>query len=94
MSRMIADNDDDLLAVADLIGLDRQHFQHTPSGDHYDISKGKRVAIEAGAVEITIQEPESEVGKIYQEVACVSRFSMTAIIESFAKPMAIMASAS
>jgi hypothetical protein len=57
MSRMMADNDDELHAMADLIGLDRQHFQHTPSGDHYDISKGKRVlAIEAGAVEITIYE--------------------------------------
>jgi len=57
MSRMMADNDDELHAMADLIGVDRQHFQRTTSGDHYDISKGKRaLAIEAGAIEITIYE--------------------------------------
>ena len=57
MSRMMADNDDELHAMADLIGMDRQHFQRAPSGDHYDISKGKRaLAIEAGAIEITIYE--------------------------------------
>jgi hypothetical protein len=42
---------------------------------------------------LKVSEPESEVGTIYQG-ACVSRLSMTAIIESFAKPMAIMARAS
>ena len=39
-------------------------------------------------------EPESEVCTIDQGVTCVSRFSMTAIIASLAKPRALMASAS
>jgi hypothetical protein len=41
-----------------------------------------------------VLEPESEVWTINQGVAPVSRFSMMAIIESFAKPIAIMARAS
>src|SRR4029453_12814014 len=39
-------------------------------------------------------EPESEVCTIDQGVTCVSRFSMTAIIASLAKPRALIARAS
>jgi hypothetical protein len=72
MSRMMADNDDELHAMADLIGVDRQHFQHTPSGDHYDISKGKRArAIEAGAIEITIYEMSAFAWHKHTRGSCV-----------------------
>lgn len=50
MCHMGAETVDELHAMADRIGVDRRHFQ----GDHYDIcQKMRRLAIAAGAVEIT-----------------------------------------
>lgn len=50
MCHMIADTDDELHAMADLIGVARRWFQ----GNHYDIAKSKRaLAVKAGAREIT-----------------------------------------
>lgn len=55
MCHMIADTTDELLAMADEIGVDR-HWLQDPGTcrEHFDISKGKRaLAIRAGAVEIS-----------------------------------------
>jgi hypothetical protein len=53
MSHMIADSDDELHAVAMVIGMKAEWFQ----GDHYDVPLPRRaLAIEAGAVEITYRQ--------------------------------------
>lgn len=53
MCHMIADNEVELHAMADTLGVARRHHQ----GDHYDICLAKRaLAISAGAVEITAKE--------------------------------------
>lgn len=50
MCHMIADTEAELHAMADKIGVARRWYQ----GDHYDITKSKRVlAVAAGAREIT-----------------------------------------
>lgn len=50
MCHMIADTEAELHAMADRIGVARRWYQ----GDHYDIAQSKRrLAVEAGAVEIT-----------------------------------------
>ncbi len=57
MCHMLADTDEELHAMADFIGVARQHHQDTMSGSHYDISLSKRaLAIAAGAVEITVRQ--------------------------------------
>lgn len=59
MSHMIADTHEELLAMADTIGLDRKHLQAKPSSPycHFDVSMSLRVkAVEAGAVEVTMRE--------------------------------------
>ena len=58
MSHMIADTTDELLAMADKIGVQRRWLQKAGSPDeHFDISKGKRdLAIDNGAVPITMRE--------------------------------------
>lgn len=53
MSHMIADNEDELHAMADRIGVARRWYQ----GDHYDICKSKRsLALKNGAIPITVKE--------------------------------------
>jgi len=50
MCHMIADNEEELHAMADIIGVARQWYQ----GDHYDICLAKKkLAIAARAVEIS-----------------------------------------
>ena len=50
MCHMIADDDEELHAMARRIGVARKWFQ----GDHYDIAKSKRaLAVRYGAVELT-----------------------------------------
>jgi len=50
---MIADSEDELHSMADLIGVNRKWYQ----GDHYDIALSKRaIAVSNGAIEITIRE--------------------------------------
>lgn len=58
MCHMIADTEEELLAMADRIGVARRWHQY-PGGprSHFDISLSKRaLAVEAGAVEITVRE--------------------------------------
>ena len=58
MCHMLADNDDELHAMADQIGVDRRWHQKagTPHS-HYDIALSKRVlAVAAGAQEITMRQ--------------------------------------
>lgn len=53
MCHMIADNEEELHAMADKIGVARKWYQ----GDHYDIAKTKRVlAIENGARSISMRQ--------------------------------------
>ena len=58
MSHMIADSTDELLAMADEIGLDSRWLQYGGTRlEHFDVSLSKRrLAVEAGAVEITWRE--------------------------------------
>lgn len=56
MCHMLADTDDELHAMADLIGVARRWWQSPAktSGSYYDIALSKRVAaVAAGAIEIT-----------------------------------------
>lgn len=55
MCHMIADSTDELMAMADLIGVDRKWIQHAGTNhEHFDIAMSKRkLAVEAGAVEVT-----------------------------------------
>ena len=56
MCHMIADTEEELHEMADKIGMQRAWFQ-AGSRPHYDISKSRRIlAIEHGAIEITIKE--------------------------------------
>lgn len=58
MCHMIADTDEELHAMADLIGMKRQWHQCPPAhASHYDIALSKRaLAVAYGAVEITIRQ--------------------------------------
>lgn len=58
MCHMIADTSDELMAMADLIGIDRRWCQARGTyREHFDISLGKReLAIIHGAIEITRHE--------------------------------------
>lgn len=55
MFHMIADTSEELLAMADTIGVSRKWIQNAGSyREHFDICKAKRVlAVKSGAVEIT-----------------------------------------
>lgn len=58
MSHMMADTSEELLAMADKIGVARKWLQHAGRPDeHFDISITKRtLAVQNGAEEITIRE--------------------------------------
>lgn len=59
MCHMLADSDDELHAMADIIGVNRRWWQSPAkaSGSHYDIAQSKRaLAVEHGAVEITLRQ--------------------------------------
>ncbi|ABM96933.1 DUF4031 domain-containing protein [Methylibium petroleiphilum] len=59
MCHMLADTDDELHAMAALIGVARRWWQspEKTSGSHYDICLTKRaLAVKAGAVEITLRQ--------------------------------------
>lgn len=58
MSHMIADSTEELLGMADKIGVQRKWIQKAGTPDeHFDIALGKRaIAVNAGAVEITMKE--------------------------------------
>jgi Protein of unknown function (DUF4031) len=58
MSHMMADTTEELLAMADKIGVARRWVQHagTPK-EHFDIAKSKREeAIALGAIPMTVKE--------------------------------------
>lgn len=58
MSHMLADTTEELLAMADMIGVARRWIQHPGTdGEHFDIAMSKRaLAVKNGAQEITIWE--------------------------------------
>ena len=60
MSHMMADSRDELLAMADLIGLDRAWLQNAGQGrdrEHFDVSLAyRRKAVAAGAIEVSMTE--------------------------------------
>lgn len=58
MSHMIADSPDELLAMADKIGVARKWIQRAGTHlEHFDVSLGARQkAVQLGAVEITMKE--------------------------------------
>lgn len=67
MSHMAADTLDELHAMADKIGIDRDHFQDKPGRPHYDISKGrKRMAKLYGAKEVD----DREIVTLFKNGAC------------------------
>lgn len=58
MCHMGADSHEELLAMAALIGVDERWLQHggTPK-EHFDVALSKRtLAVEHGAVEVTVRE--------------------------------------
>lgn len=57
MCHMLADTTEELLEMADKIGVDRKWLQRPGQlGEHFDICKSKReLAIAAGAKEVTMQ---------------------------------------
>ena len=65
MCHMIADSTEELLAMADKIGIQRKWLQHAGSTqEHFDIAMSKRkLAVEAGAVEVT----RLELGRILRD---------------------------
>ena len=58
MCHMIADSTEELLAMADAIGVQRRWIQKSGTyREHFDICKAKRaLAVECGAKEITMVE--------------------------------------
>jgi hypothetical protein len=53
MCHMLADTPEELLAMADRIGVQRRWFQNMASTPHFDIAQTKRaLAVAAGAVEL------------------------------------------
>lgn len=58
MCHMVADSTDELLAMADSIGVDRKWIQHAGTHrEHFDIALGKRAAaVRLGAKEITLKQ--------------------------------------
>lgn len=62
MCHMIADTTEELLAMADKIGVQRKWLQKPGTHhEHFDIATGKRaLAVAAGAVEVTM----SQMGRI------------------------------
>ena len=65
MSHMTADTTDELLAMADRIGVARRWLQNPGEpGEHFDISLTKRaLAVEHGAVEETIRDTARRAGR-------------------------------
>lgn len=58
MSHMVADSTEDLLAMADTIGVARRWIQYPGTDrEHFDICMSKRAkAVAAGAIEVTMRD--------------------------------------
>lgn len=56
MCHMVADSTEELMAMADAIGVDRKWIQNAGRHDeHFDIAMSKRkLAVDAGAIEVTM----------------------------------------
>lgn len=65
MCHMIADSSEELLQMADRIGVQRKWLQHAGTHrEHFDIAMSKRrLAVNAGAVEVT----RLQLGRILRE---------------------------
>lgn len=65
MSHMIADTTEELLTMADKIGVKRKWLQHPGTcNEHFDICLAMRAkAVELGAVEINYREYATEIQK-------------------------------
>ncbi|WP_353641360.1 DUF4031 domain-containing protein [Mesorhizobium sp. WSM2239] len=67
MCHMWADTLDELLAMADRIGVNRKWLQQPPKASwvHFDIAQSKRaLAVEAGAIETDKYGPSEHVAKL------------------------------
>ena len=68
MCHMVADTLQELHAMADLIGVDRRHFQSDASTPHYDVCKQMRaVAVGAGAREVNRREMVAVIRRLRQQ---------------------------
>ena len=58
MSHLVADSTEELLAMADAVGLSRRWLQDSGEwSEHFDVSMSVRArAVAAGAVEVTMRE--------------------------------------
>lgn len=58
MCHMIADTTEELLAMAERIGVDRRWIQKAGTAqEHFDVSLSKRrIAVEHGAIEVTMRQ--------------------------------------
>ena len=67
MCHMIAESTDELLAMADRIGVDRKWIQKAGTRfEHFDIALSKRrLAVAAGAVEVTMMELGRIIRRLY-----------------------------
>lgn len=67
MCHMIADTEEELLAMADTIGVARKWIQKKPGRPtHFDIAKGKRaLAIKAGAIACDRQAYVSHMRRLF-----------------------------
>ena len=72
MAHMIADTTDELLAMADQIGVARRHIQHAGTArEHFDICRSKRgAAVEAGAIPVTPRELVAKIQKRRKDHLC------------------------
>jgi hypothetical protein len=76
MSHMLADSRDELLEMADKIGVDRRWYQgfEKASCPHFDIAKSKRsLAIAAGAVEVDRSELVAVMRRVKSEAVARKR---------------------
>lgn len=71
MCHMLADTTEELLAMADTIGVDRRHIQHPGDPkEHFDIAQSKRaLAVAAGAVFATGREVAALIARKRAEAA-------------------------
>jgi hypothetical protein len=59
MCHMLADTDEELHAMAEALGIVKQHWQRPPkaSTSHYDIAQSKRaLAVKYGAIEVSMEQ--------------------------------------
>lgn len=76
MCHMWADTLDELLAMADRIGVQRKWLQQPPRASwvHFDIALGKRaLAVKAGAIETDKYGPVIHVARLAGDLAKVAR---------------------